>query len=499
MSHHFQGRAAFLPLDILERVFLFAKPGPDDDLTEISVSKHAPINISQVCRNWRWVGLGRHKLWTTVQISADSALRLQKGVSHVEAYIARSGSVLPLTIIVFATADCEQSMTTLENDSDDSESRRANARLAIASMDQYMRLIEPVRHRLQNLQLYLPLDAPGVLEAAQSLVASPWTLDNMPRLEILDVAYPPIGNAGEPRTIDLSACSTVIRKCFISGCIKLCIAEGLVLTNLRHLSFDLVGSRDSALVASWYDVLRRAPRLRSLTVTICEGLDWSHDHDPITTQPRLYVDLPRLRKLCVLFSVAVEEQNPTSPRDFLDGLRCPRLRDLTLRCKYPNAPDERDPFAAHDLDVGPYLFLLDNGLRLERLVISCDLFYEYELRVALVSCINLRHLHFCDMRFADDSDLLKVLHLVFPPEELDEPVHAPCCPQLECLKVTNCYVPPTITKEDVASMIIGRMEDEESKLECFEFEGCGLEGVYDDPRIQAMCAHWTRDLREEWY
>lgn len=53
------------------------------------------------------MALGRHKLWTSVEIVADvrSVGRLEKGVKLVETYISRSGTVLPLDVAVFAETE----------------------------------------------------------------------------------------------------------------------------------------------------------------------------------------------------------------------------------------------------------------------------------------------------------------------------------------------------------------------------------------------------------
>lgn len=483
MTHHFQGKAAFLPLDVLERIFFHAQPGPHEVSTALSVLKYAPGNVSQVCRPWRRVALDRHKLWTSVEIVADvrSVGRLEKGVKLVETYISRSGTVLPLDVAVFAET---------EGDPDDTEYLSANLRLAVMSMHQYMGLIIPVRHRLRYLELFLPTDGPRVIDAPIP-GAWPWTLNNMPNLESLTVAYPPIGNSSEAGTIDLSACSTRIRKCSIYGCIKVCLAEGLVLENLVYLSFDLVRSRDSTLVASWYGILQRTTRLTELAVVIREGLDWTHR--PI--QPRgLSIHLPHLHTLHVHYPAAVEDQSPLAPYRFLDGLRCPLLKDLALLCTYPDAPILRDPFDADIASFEPYQFLHEHGVRLERLVIGHDLFYENELQFALTLCTNLRALHFYGMRFADDSEILKVLHLQYVTEELDEHGYAPYCPQLRCLRVTNCYIPPTTTTTaGVVDMIVGLRAREGPRLDYFEFEGCNLKGFNEDPRILAI----RDELKEE--
>lgn len=468
--------------------------GPHEVSTALSVLKYAPGNVPQVCRPWRRVALGRHKLWTSVEIVADvrSVGRLEKGVKLVETFISRNGLVLPLDVTVFADAVCVQSVS--QGESDETEYLPDNFRLAVTSMHQYiMGLIIPVRHRVRHLELFLPSflpsDSPRVIHAPIP-GACPWTLNKMPSLESLVVAYQPIGSSSEAGTIVLSACSTRIRKCSIYGCIKDCRAEGLVLENLVYLSFDLVGSHDSTLVASWHDILRRTTRLIELAVVICEGLDWTHR--PI--QPRgLSIHLPHLHTLHVHYPAAVEDQSPLAPYRFLEGLHCPLLKNLALLCTYPDAPILHDPFDADIASFEPYQSLHEHGVRLERLVIRHDLFYENELHFALTLCTNLRALHFYGMRSADDSEILKVLHLQYVTEDLDEHGYAPYCPQLRCLRVTNYYIPPTTTTTGVVDMIVGLCAREGPRLDYFEFERCNLKGFNEDPRILAI----RDELKEE--
>lgn len=489
MAHQFQGPAYLAP-DILERIFFHARPGPYEVSTALSVLRFAPGNVSQVCRSWRYVALGRMKLWTSVKIVTDvgSVGRLEKGVRLVEEYILRSGPILPLDITVNG---CKKSA--VERDVNGTGGSRINMGLAVTSMHQYMRLIQPVRDRLRHLELRIPMSVtePSVLQDK----LRPWTLENMPNLEHLALTYPPIRNSSEAGTIDLSACSTRIRKCHISGCFKVRIAEGLRLENLAYLHFDLAGCRDSALVANWYDILRRTTRLQKLAVVIRNGLDWTHH--PI--QPHEFsVKLLHLHTLHVRFTVGVEAQSPMSPHTFLDGLYCPKLKNLELICSYSNAPSARDPFErAFDgygfafVGYKPYDFLEEHGDGLERLVIGHDLYYEQDFENALMRCPNLRALQFRGMRFAEDSEIFMVLNY-YASGELNEDNCGQFCTRLEYLTVTNCHIPPSTDKTLLVDMIVN-LRAHEQKLEYFAIEGCNLEGFNEDPRILAVRAELERE------
>lgn len=476
-----QARAAILAGEILEIIFFFIHPYPGEHGARLP--SHL-CSVTQVCSHWRNVALGRHRLWTSIEVVTDamSMKQLDQGTRLLETILSRIGPILPLDITVIADPHYVRLASRRPYPKYDSaEVRLTRKMLTAASMYRYMSLIKPIRHRLRHLDLSFPIDKPCAL--GEPLPGTwPWRLDNMPELEFLSILYPSVGDEGEIGVIDLSACSAQIKECHFVGCLKICVAEGLVLKNLVNIEVDLFGSHDGVLVTSLYDVLQKTPGLKKLSVTTRAGLDWSHRHN----QPCSSIHLPQLEKLQVIYPMEME-WSPVLPYLFLNDLRCKGLRDLKISCEYYDAPGARGEFQMQTSNIGLFRFLYDNGGKLEQLVIGADLFYEYELKVALVRCRNLRCLHFNGVRFAEDSDLLKVLHLPFSPDGGSSSlVHVPYCPRLESLKVTNCHIPLAIKKTDVMDMIVGRLEKEGSRLKYFEFARCNLEDVCKDPRIQTL-------------
>lgn len=499
-THLVQGQAALLPSIILEKIFFFVEPHLLGAKARLPIHRH---KLTQVCQSWREVALDRNGLWTTIDVRTDctSIGQLAKGVGLVETLLTRTGGVLPLDVTVFGNPWSTSwpypppTTTATKSGPYDTESPHERVRLAAGSMYRYMRLLAPVRHRLRTLSLSFGFDRPA--ELAAPLPGSwPWNLDDMRALETLYVTYPTIGARREAGTIDVSACSDRLRRCDITGCMRVRLTEGVVLSALTYLRFDLYGSHDDALVASWYDILRRTPVLTGLVVVIREDLDWdpTHHSSPGAFAP---IALPRLASLRVRYTEDVEERNHAAPYQFLRALRCPRLQALGITCEYRDAADARGEFLMHDVALSGtlYPFLRDNGGALEELEIGDDVFYEHELACALVRCTRLRHLHFRGVRFASDSKLLKLLHLERQ-SHLGEAA-GPYCPNLEYLMVTECQLPPTIKTVDVVDMIVGRQKKEGSKLKYFDFDCCGLDGFDEDPRIVAIRDEQTEKWEEE--
>lgn len=490
LTHHFQGRAANLSAVILEEIFFCLvqhqpNTGSDGDVVGLLLDLH---NITQVCRSWRRVALGRHRLWTCIKVRTGltSAGQLAKGLGLVEIYLARSGQVLPLdiTVLVHACIFWTPSIGT--------DIPRTEMKLASSSMYRFMCLLEPVRHRLRSLTTCFPSSS---MRARPRKSALPWVLDNMPELESLTVLYQSPADKCEAGTIDLSASCNKLRQCDISGSIYVSLAEGLVLSSLTSLQFDLDGSCADELVASWYAILRRMPVLKTLTVTLNNNLEWDpHFHPRFHPVAFTKILLPRLEILRLYYMDEIDFRDLKAPYKFLGGLLCPQLKDLTVDCEYGYVPDERDDLTA-DEDMTPgglAPFLLSNCDMLERLVIAEDMFYEVELTHALVRCTSLRHLHFNGVRFAENSVLFKELNLKLSSSRVvvgdvhGDVVSRPLCPNLEFLKVTSCFIPSTITVTDVVDMIVSRREGEGSTLQHIDFDDCSLEGLKEDPRMRVI-------------
>lgn len=189
-------------------------------------------------------------------------------------------------------------------------------------MIQYMHLLMPVRHRLRRLFLKLLIDDPGPLEAPLP-GAQTWKLVNMPELELLCVTFPTTNKSSEAGTIDLSACSERLCECYLSGCLKFFLADGIELSYLTTLSYDFAGNHNNILVASWFSILSRMPRLQTLEVTITERFDWF--------LPEYYIELPMLEEFSIYFTVEAAEEEPDSPDIFIEGLWCPKLKSFLLR------------------------------------------------------------------------------------------------------------------------------------------------------------------------
>lgn len=496
-THLVQGQAALLPSIILEKIFFFVEPRPFGVVTRLPIHRH---RLTQVCRSWRDVALERNGLWTTIDVHTDctSIRQLTKGVGLVETLLARTGAILPLDVTVsgnpWSTSWPYPSTTTTKSGPYDTATPHERVQLTAAAMYRYMRLLAPVRHRLRTLSLSFGFDRPAELEAPLP-GTWPWNLDDMRALESLYVTYPTVGSRREAGTIDVSACSDRLRRCDITGCMKVCLTEGVVLSALTYLRFDLYGSRDNALVASWYNVLRRTPALTGLVVVVREDLDWDphHHSGPGAFTP---IALPRLTSLRVRYTEDMEEQNSAAPYQFLNALQCPLLQALAIICEYRDAADARGEFLMHDTALSGLLFpfLRDNGGMLEELEIGDDVFNEHELAWALVRCTRLRHLHFRSVRFASNSELLKLLHLECQSQLGDT---GPYCPNLEYLMVTECHLPPTIKTADIVEMIVGRHTKEGSKLKYFDFDYCDLDGFDEDPTIRAIRDEQTKKWEEE--
>lgn len=224
-----------------------------------------------------------------------------------------------------------------------------------------------------------------------------------------------------------------------------------------------------------------------MIVLITEGIDWN-----LKSYSAFYIQLPMLEQLQVSFPQVVEEQDPSSPYDFIDGLWCPKLKELEIKCIYEEEPKARMKFNVNHDHTAFHHFLKNHCRVLEHLTIGYDLEYEYELGSAMVHCTNLRYLCFRGIRFAESSELLRVLHLERLLEDSQmhgEDVSGPYCPRLELLLVTDCFISPTIKTTDVADIVVDLLGREEARLKYFEVNGCDvLDGVNEDPRIQAILA-----------
>lgn len=107
--HHLQGRAANLSLEILELIFLYAQPSPDEKDPMGFALLHAPHNVSQIFQSWRIVALGRHGMWTNIRVITYFNTEEKHAKDHdmVETYLSRSGCVLPLDVnLVVGPALC---------------------------------------------------------------------------------------------------------------------------------------------------------------------------------------------------------------------------------------------------------------------------------------------------------------------------------------------------------------------------------------------------------
>lgn len=263
--HHLQGRAANLSLEILrvELIFLYAQPSPDEEDPMGFALLHALHNVSQVCQSWRIVALGRHGMWTNIRVITYFNTEEKHAKDHdmVETYyLSRSGCVLPLDVDLVVGprySSPEEMPMPVE-----SETLRSQ-RLGAASMNQYMHLLMPVRHRLRRLFLKLLIDDPGALEAPLP-GAQTWKLDNMPELELLCVTFPTTNKSSEAGTIHLSACSERLCECYLSGCLKVSLADGMELLNLTTFSYDFARNHNNMLVASWFSIWT-SPLLRDST------------------------------------------------------------------------------------------------------------------------------------------------------------------------------------------------------------------------------------------
>lgn len=133
-----EGRAASLATEVLGNIFFFIQQYPDENGAWFPTHLQS---ASQICRHWRTVILGRHRLWTDIQVTADakSVDRFAKSAGLVETFLHRSRPVLPLTIKMVVDPYNVWSTMSLNADPENAEDRLTKNKLAAASMYRYIR------------------------------------------------------------------------------------------------------------------------------------------------------------------------------------------------------------------------------------------------------------------------------------------------------------------------------------------------------------------------
>lgn len=187
----------------------------------------APLVTSKVNHHWRAVSLGRHGFWSTTKASIGAGFDTHKAQRLLEVFISRSGPVLPLDIAICMNQSTIRGRTDAEKHW-----------VAETSMCRNLWLIAPRHRRWRNIHLNYMTDSPHTHTPG----VWPWFFNDMPMLEQLQITYPATCKSKDIGIVDLSA-SERLRSCHISGYVRVQLNEGLTLSSLEHLQFDVVGMR----------------------------------------------------------------------------------------------------------------------------------------------------------------------------------------------------------------------------------------------------------------
>ncbi len=235
-----------LPPEVISEVFQWAlvldsQSGYSNRSGTSLLQDFPPINVSQVCRNWRQIALSEPSLWAFIEVDADGSEDLQRALPRVKTWLQRSSpSSAPLSLkIKFPAYNNEAGADT------------ANRCEAADSLFQELGR-EKIRWKEVSISSGLP--------------ASAFVLANLPMLQ--ELQYDGRGDATTPR-VDLSTIPS-LRRFSASGPVKLsAVPSSLVLANLTFMDLKIGGRYcDSLTTSDCLRILRCTPHLTEFRVEI---------------------------------------------------------------------------------------------------------------------------------------------------------------------------------------------------------------------------------------
>ncbi|KAF7332563.1 F-box domain-containing protein [Mycena kentingensis (nom. inval.)] len=88
-----------LPHEVLSEIFVYCRSTVPDVYMDMVHPLEAPLLLTQICAQWRRVALATPHLWTTFKVVVGEA-RKPKLAEMAEAWLGRTGSILPLSIFI---------------------------------------------------------------------------------------------------------------------------------------------------------------------------------------------------------------------------------------------------------------------------------------------------------------------------------------------------------------------------------------------------------------
>lgn len=457
--------ASFLIPDALERIFYFAKPDSNDTHN----LRTAPTNISQVNTHWRSVALSTRRLWSTLTLNTDRLSIFARHMSHFELFLSRCGPNVKLPLDISITCHpiefVNKSMSGWSLKTDVCEEVKLEG---LRTVERFFELLLPRRSSWRNVLLSL-----SMMHLQSSAKPRHWPLciDNLRAIEMFFLSFPPMAHwtVGEPALIDFSS-STGLEKAWIRGHVKVHLSDGVNLEKLVFLQLDLIGEHAYYPADSgWYHLLTHAPNLATLNLSLCRGGPLVFLLEPIT--------LPRLRTLNIL-NRGPEHFMPVF--SFLSSIVCPSLRNLEITTRIPRSYGVRALATDTWNPLGLSLFFKQSACPLVYLAIDAHIIDDADLTSALAFIPTLRHLKIRNAQFP--ADALLVPSLALDSIELGEELR---CPELETLVFKSCKFGNPDCKLMV-KMINYRWYTEGSRLRCFDFNDCNLNGFDEDPLIKEI-------------
>lgn len=457
--------ASFLVPDALVRIFYFAIPDSNDTHT----LRTAPTNISQVNTHWRSVALSSRRLWSTLTLNTDRLSLFARCLSHFALFLSRCGPNVKLPLDISITCHpiefVNKSMNGWSLKTDVCEEIKLEG---LRTVEGFFELLLPRRSSWRNVLLSLSMMH---LQSSEKPRHWPLCIDNLSAIEMFFLSFPPMAHwtVGEPALIDFSS-STRLEKAWIRGHVKVRLDEGVKLENLVFLQLDLIGEHTYYPAdADWYHLLTHAPNLATLNLSLCRGGPLAFLLEPDT--------LPRLRTLNIL-NRGPEHFMPVF--SFLSSIVCPSLRSLEITTRIPCDHSVRALATDAWNPLGLSLFFKQSACPLVYLAIDAHVIDDTDLTSALAFIPSLRHLKIRHAQFPADALLVPSLALdsIMLGEELR-------CPELETLVFKSCKFGNPDCKLMV-EMINYRWYAEGSKLRCFDFNDCNLNGFDEDPLIKEI-------------
>jgi hypothetical protein len=251
--------------DILPQVFQYALPSYDDSLANIPLPRlrHAPLNITHVCRLWRNVALSTPRLWSKIRFEIDSKCSsyemsfrgareqdIGRKLDWVKAWMERSGAVVPLDLCVSLPAlqVLERIVVGAAAEDDDGDNEKPRCGDDVAKVIETFALLVEQRRRWRSVKMDVHLSVLLAMDHASRM--SNAIPDSNP-LQLLDEMLSSIDFAGVH-----SLPNSPILKFNLDN-----------LNSAEHLSIRFYAEspyRDAHLPLGIYLNVKNSPRLQSL-------------------------------------------------------------------------------------------------------------------------------------------------------------------------------------------------------------------------------------------